>query len=406
MARPAGAPSSSASSAPGLAVTAMRRLRIMYPTSLTPGGAERQQLLLAEHLPPDRFEVSFVVVGGMTDLAREARSLGATLHVLGAPRRAGMAMPLFATKVARRVLDYVLLCRRERYDIIDAWLYHDYGLAALTRPFASVPVLIAGRRSLSAFKAGFGRAERAVDSIARWSADVIVANSQAVADDVAFREGVERSRIRVIRNGVVVPDPVSVDERRAVRASIGITDDALAIGCIGTFKRGKGQALAVKALAMARSDVPDAWLVLVGDGPERAAVDEQVRRAGLQRVLFTGPVPDARTLYPGLDVALSASDAEGLPNAVLEAAAAGLTIVATDAGGTSEIVIDGRTGILIPVGDAAGLAGGIVRVALDTGLARALGTAAREHARSAFGLQRFIDETATLYEEMYQRHLA
>ena len=126
-------------------MTFSRRLRVMYPTSLTPGGAERQMLLLAEFLPRDRFEVSFVLMGGMTELALEARRLGASVHALGAPHRAGMSRPLFAAHVARRVATYVALCRRERYDIVDAWLYLGYGLAAVTRPVSRVPTFDRGQ---------------------------------------------------------------------------------------------------------------------------------------------------------------------------------------------------------------------------------------------------------------------
>ena len=303
-----------ASSPAGSQVSADRPLRIMYPASLTPGGAERQMLLLTEHLPRDRFDVSFVLLGGMTEMAREAARLGATVHALGAPRRAGQPMPVFATKVARRVASYVALCRRERYDIVDAWLYLGYGLAAVTRPISRVPVLIAGRRSLSAFKTDFGPVDRTVDAIARRSADLIVANSRAVADDVIRREGVDPARIRVIRNGVVVPPPPDETRRRAARGGTRCTAPTVRWSVAsGTFKRGKGQDRVVAVMADLVRRRPDAWLVFVGDGPERAAVERQAREAGLKRVRFLGIVPDARTLYDGFDVVVSASDAEGLP---------------------------------------------------------------------------------------------
>ena len=115
-------------------------------------------------------------------------------------------------------------------------------------------------------------------------------------------------------------------------------------------------------------------------------------------------MPDARVLYDGLDVLVSASDAEGLPNVVLEAAASGRPIVATAAGGTPEIVIDGDTGVLVPVGDSDGLARGLIRVLDDRELAKRLGAAARERVSTAFGVDRFVAETAALYEEMVRQH--
>jgi glycosyltransferase involved in cell wall biosynthesis len=370
----------------------------MYPSSLTPGGAERQMLLLAKHLPSERFDVSFILLGGTTDMALEAQRLGATIHELGAPGRAGLPMPLFGARVARRVASYIEVCRRERYDIVDAWLYLGYGIAAVTRPVSRVPVLIAGRRSLSAFKSGFGPVERAVDEIARRSADIIVANSQAVAD------GVEPTRIRIIRNGVALPPPTDEARQRAARSVFGITGDGPVVGCVGTFKHGKGQARVVEVMALARQHHPNAWLVFVGDGPERASVERYAREVGLERARFLGAVPDARTIYDGFDVVVSASDAEGLPNVVLEAAAAGRPIVATAAGGTPEIVIDGETGVLVPVGDSDGIGSGLARILSDGGLALRLGCAAREHVAKTFGLERFVAETAALYEEMDRRY--
>ena len=91
---------------------------------------------------------------------------------------------------------------------------------------------------------------------------------------------------------------------------------------------------------------------------------------------------------------------EGLPNAVLEAAAAGLPIVATDTGGTAEILDGGRTGILVPIDDEAAMAEAIGRLAADPDLRRSLGDSARSFVQSAFGVDRFVAETAALYEEL------
>ncbi len=380
------------------------RLKVMYPTTLLPGGAERQMMLLAEHLPRDRFEVSFVLLLGTTPMAHTAADLGARIHVLDAPHRGGLPMPLYATRVARHAAAYAAVCRRERFDIVDAWLYLGYGLAALTRPVSRVPVLIAGRRSLGGFKARFGPVERAVDALARRSADVIVANSQAVAADTAGRERVDASRIRVIHNGVVIPPLADETHRRASRAAMGVTGDGPVVGCVGTFKPGKGQAMVVDVMASIDHLLPDAWLVFVGDGPERAAVERAATVAGLARARFLGSVPDARPLYDGFDVVVSASEAEGLPNVLLEASAAGLPIAATAAGGTVEIVIHEHTGLLVPRGDTHGLGVALTRLLADPDLARRLGHDARVHVERTFGVDRFVAETAALYEEMSVRH--
>jgi glycosyltransferase involved in cell wall biosynthesis len=120
-------------------------------------------------------------------------------------------------------------------------------------------------------------------------------------------------------------------------------------------------------------------------------------------VTLTGDVLDARPLHGAFDLFASASVAEGLPNSILEAAAAGVAIVATAAGGTVEIVADGSTGILVPVEDGAALEAALIRLAEDPALRSRLGAAARDHVSAAFGVDRFVRETADLYEEMALR---
>ena len=387
--------------APAAAGIGRRPLRVLFPASLWPGGAERQMLLLTANLPRERFEVTFVLLGGETPLAEDARTAGARVHALGAPRRAGVSMPVFGARVGARTVDYIRFCRRERFDIVDAWLFLGYGLAAITDPLTRIPVMISGRRSLSGFKAGFGPVERAIDALARRTTDAFVANSHAVADDVAAREGIARHRIRVIHNGVELPALLDEGRRHEIRAAWRIPPEAPVIGVVGTFKEGKGQARVVGMLPGILDAVPDARLVLLGDGPLRTGIEHQVSSLGLEtRVVITGQVADARPLYGAFDVVASASDAEGLPNAVLEAAAAGVAVAATDAGGTREVVLDGDTGLLVPVGDEQALGRALVRLLERPDERARLGAAARAHAAREFGVDRFVAETSALYEAL------
>jgi glycosyltransferase involved in cell wall biosynthesis len=378
-----------------------RRLRIAYVAGLTIGGAERQQLALAEHLPRDRFAVEFIVLGERSANARAAEALGVPVHVLGSARRATSPLPVFALRAAGRVAAYLRTVRRGHYDIVDAWLYHAYALAALTRPVSGAPILIAGRRSLSAYKRRFGPLERILDGLARRSADVIVANSAAVVEDVVAREGIARSRLRLIRNGVVPAPELSAERRAELRAGWGVAPDALVIGCIANPRPGKGLELLVRIMGDLRAEGRAVHLVVIGEGPLRPTLEAQIAAAGLERVvILPGAVPDARPLYGAFDVVVQASEAEGLPNALLEAAAAGRAIVATAAGGTSEIVEDGRTGSLVPVGDEPALRLALARMLDEPDLRARTGDAAREHVLTTFGLERMVAETAALYEEL------
>jgi glycosyltransferase involved in cell wall biosynthesis len=119
--------------------------------------------------------------------------------------------------------------------------------------------------------------------------------------------------------------------------------------------------------------------------------------------LLHGREPDARRLYGAFDIAAHASETEGSPNAVVEAAAAGLPIVATRAGGTGEIFVDGESGSLVAVGDDEALARELRMLAEDPDLRRRYGTKARERVSTVFGMDRLVAEYAALYEELAER---
>ncbi len=182
---------------------------------------------------------------------------------------------------------------------------------------------------------------------------------------------------------------------------MGVGDDDLVIGCVGRYRPVKDQALLVDAVARLVPDHPDLRLVIVGEGELRPQLERQVADLGVgDRVRLHGNEADPRPMYGAFDVLAQASRSEGLPNVLLEAAAAGCPIVATDAGGSGEIVVDGRTGLLVPTRDVDALAAALRRMIDDRELRRRLGSEARAHVAESFGMDRFVREYGDLYEEL------
>jgi glycosyltransferase involved in cell wall biosynthesis len=357
-------------------------------------------LALARKLPRDRFQPEFVLLTERGIHAGIAEAEGIPLHLLGV-RRPGVNPIRFVLSLIRAGVRYVRLSRRGRIDIVDAWLYHGYALASLTRPLTRVPVLLAGRRSLADFKETFGLVDRIVDAISKRVPDLIIANSFLVRDDAVSREHVPASKLLVIRNGVEIPGPVTEADRAAVRAAWGVGAGDLVIGCVSNYKSGKGLEMLVEAFAGLPAGPTATRLVLIGEGPLRRSLVAIADRFGVaDRTVFHGLAPDVRSLLPAIDVFVHPSETEGLPNAVLEAAAAGLPIVGTDAGATREIVVDDRTGLLVPIRDRPALERALGRLLADSRLREALGGAARQHVAESFGMDRFVTETAELYERL------
>jgi glycosyltransferase involved in cell wall biosynthesis len=384
-----------------------RRIRVALITGgLVPGGAERQMLLLAEGLPRAEFSVDFICIKLAGDYAERARAAGARVRVLGllGKKESGWPLPIYLPYLAWTVLRFVRMTAG-RYDILDAWLYHAYALATATRLLTRPRAVIAGRRSLSAFKVRFNRFERIGDAIARRGTDVIVANSEAVRADVIEREHLDPKGIRMIHNGVPPAEPMTLPERRALREGWGAGDDTVVIGCVANYKPHKGLELVIRSVArLARATGPELRLVLVGDGRLRPELEALRRDLGAEReVVLHGLEPDARRLYGAFDIAVLASEAEGLPNVVLEAAAAGLPIVATAAGGTAEILRDGATGRLVPIDDEDAFVEALAALRADPIAQKRLGDAARADIEARFGVARMVAEFADLYRELAAR---
>src|SRR5439155_20245738 len=142
-----------------------------------------------------------------------------------------------------------------------------------------------------------------------------------------------------------------------------------------------------------------------GEGPDRTAVEEEIRRLGLEeRVRLAGERRDVPALLAASDILVPPSESEGLPVSVLEAMAAELPVVASSVGGLPELVVDRETGILVPPGDARKLGAALGRLIDDRELRRRLGAAGRARAETVFDLGAFRRAHVELYDEQLARH--
>jgi len=204
--------------------------------------------------------------------------------------------------------------------------------------------------------------------------------------------------IRLLANGIPAPVP---DPAADVRAWFGSPAGAPLIGSVGVFRAQKDLGTLLEAHALVRRRRPDARLVLVGDGPERARLEAHREQLGLsEHVVLTGLRSDAPSLAAGFDVAVNSSRFEGASLAILEWMALGLPIVATAVGGTPELLDGGRAGALVPAGDPSALAAGIEGLLADRERAAALGARARERQREHYDIDGQVRRLEALYLEL------
>jgi glycosyltransferase involved in cell wall biosynthesis len=222
---------------------------------------------------------------------------------------------------------------------------------------------------------------------ARWCAAIVALSDYEREVGLAARVGTE-SQYRVIRNGVEVE--LFAGERKASNKVV----------FIGRLDPPKRPDLALHAFAQVADAFPEAELQLVGDGALAGRTRQLAGDLGLDgRVSFLGERNDVPDLLAEAACVLLASDYESSPLVVVEGMAAGLPVVASDAAGVAELVDDGRTGFLAPVGDAAGLAAGLERVLGNPERARSLGDAGRAAAKD-LSLAKMIDALVDLYDEL------
>lgn len=197
--------------------------------------------------------------------------------------------------------------------------------------------------------------------------------------EVALKHGVPAERVTTVRNAMRIMPAQPEGTREAVRSELGVPADAPFVGIVARLDKGKGQDDTLAAFAEVSKRFPDARLAIVGDGVERAALEDQARALGLnERAIFTGRRADVPRILAALDIFCHPSRQDPCPLAVLEASSAGLPVIAYAEGGTVEVVVDGETGILALPGDVPALARAMGALMEDPTLARRMGAAGRE----------------------------
>jgi glycosyltransferase involved in cell wall biosynthesis len=221
-------------------------------------------------------------------------------------------------------------------------------------------------------------------------------DARAVALDV---ERIDPHRLVVIRNGVDTTKVCPGDAARA-RDRLGVPHDVLHVGCVARLSAEKDHATLLEAFALLRARVPETRLTLVGDGALRAELEETACRLELRdAVIFAGHTNDVAALLPSFDIFALASRTEGTSLTLLEAAAAGLPIVATAVGGNAEIVVDGESGLLVPAGAPSEFATALETVARRSDRA-AMGARGRVVVMERYDLAKMVAAYDTLYSEV------
>jgi glycosyltransferase involved in cell wall biosynthesis len=306
---------------------------------------------------------------------------------------APLALPVVLVESAVLVARLARFMRREKIDVLHTHLSSAGLWGQLAGLAAGVPAMITTEHSrwLPGRPPKRGRLNRLLLPLTAR----VVAISEEVAASVVRHQGVPPQKVVVIANGI---DLRRIDAPVAPALPAGGPPTIAAIGRLAPEKR---LDVLLRAVALCRARVPQLRTLVIGEGPELPVLQRLSRELGLgSSVEFLGVRRDVPAFFPGLRAVVNSSEREGLSLALLEAMAAGVPVVATDAGGTGEVVRDGETGVLVPPLDEQALAAGIRRVLEDPALARRLAATARAVVRAEHTIAAAARRYEALYEEV------
>ena len=356
------------------------------------GGTERALLQIVAGLDRSRWRpvLFHAHATGAAPLAAEARGLG--VHAVAVERGATARRGVASIPALVRAL------RRERAAVFHAhqtWsLSCRYGIVAAA--LARVPARIASAQLFVEIPA-----LRAIDvqhALISRCLHRHVAVSRHVAERLRERFGVPAAKISVIPNAVAAHAAVHRDDR--LRAELGAGDARALVLTVARLDEQKGLAHLLDAAAL----LPEAAFAIAGDGPERDRLEARASSHGVSaRVRFLGHRDDVASLLAAADLFVLPSLNEGLPLAAMEAMLAAVPVVATDAGGTGEVVRDDVTGLLVPPADPRALADAIRSLLRDPARAARLASAGRDVVEREHSARAMVAAMSRLYDQVLAR---
>ena len=357
--------------------------------NLLPYGAERVVATLATQGARDRFEVSIASLYGEVPGGLSTALRGEGVRIFHLNKRRG-----FDPRMFYRVFEVL---RELRPDVVHT---HNYVLRYLLPPalLHNPPAIVHTIHNvahLEVDRLGVWLQRR---SFGRRVHPVVIADEGAAS----FERVYGRPAPTLIRNGIAVARYAAAGaDRQQWRARHGFSAEDLLFVCVARFYEQKNHKTLIEAFAAAAATLPNAKLLLAGDGHLREDVQAQVRSLGLpEKVRFLGRRDDIPELLAACDVFALASLWEGNPLSVMEAMSAGLPAVVTAVGGMPELVASETHGIVVPPGDASAFSAALMCLANDPAMRRAMGIAAAKRAQTEFDDRNMVEAYESLYDEL------
>lgn len=366
--------------------------RILYILrNMQPGGAETFLLAMLQRINGRRVSADIAALYGGGQLKDEFERTGARTYELGFRN-------IYDLGGYRRL---TRLIRGNSYDVVHTKLFHADFAGRICARVAGVRRIFTTVESVHEWSVARHQKSRLKYAAFRYSARLnsrVIAVSQDIRRALIENVGLSQQLIEVIPNGV---DLEVFDPEKAgtgtLRAELGLLDNALMAGAVGTLSPVKCHQTLILAAPEVLRRHPNVYFIIVGRG-DQSALRQLAHEQGVgERVIFTGVRRDITNVLASLDVYIMTSLSEGISLALLEAMAMARPVIATNVGGNPEIINSPDAGLLFSAGDHIVLARSIIELLSDSSRRKALGHVARERVRHAYSLSR----TIARYEQLY-----
>ena len=370
------------------------KIKILYViTSSGVGGAEKVLYDTATGLNDNQYDISVCSLKNKGEIASALERRGIEvygLHMGDGERFTGWLSSIVA------LLRLFLCLMKKKPTIVHSFLFRANILARIAGYLTGVPIVISSVRVMGGEKKYFHYVER----ITSFMVDHYVAVSESVRTYTIDKSRISDKKMSVIYNGVNVKDQNDSRERHAkIPFKIGNEDRILMTS--GRLHEQKGHHYLIHAVSKVRKEFPKVKLLVIGEGEEENNLKKLVQSLDLTNVvIFTGLRSDIEGILHMAEIFILSSLWEGLPNALLEAMAAGKPVVATEVGGIPELLVHEETGILIPPADTDALAIAVMDLLRNKLKAKDMGEAGRIRADKHFGIYKMIEKTEKLYQEL------
>lgn len=373
------------------------RKKILYVIGqLGFGGAEKQLYNLVLGLDRQKYWPNICVLSNRVKMIEEFKNIGVSIIILK------KYLPLFDIS---RLFNLLFTIRKLRPDILHSFLVVGDVYACPAGMLTGVPVLVSERNVEPVLNPETWNWKTWLKDMLISRAAGLIANSRAGAARAMEHTGIHPSKVYVVHNGINLARFDKSKDVQHIRKELGLKEGVGAIGIIGSIVgQRKDHDTFFRGMQILKQNFPHQFQILcVGSGPWSAQARRLVQDLDLEEItIFAGERDNVPDIMATLDLIVSSSQWEGMPNVVMEAMAAGKPVVATAVGGTPELVVHGETGLLIPPKDPQALAQAAHRLLADPDLALQMGKAGRSRIEQYFTNEKMVSNTEKIYQHLLE----